>query len=238
MANNPVTDRRTWVVAGAAALLAVGGVLALFRNPKPAPPAEARGPTPALGVAPLDPILQERAALNDPTPLFLPTRWNGRPRVPAPDPGAGFGGYPPEFQFAANRLGPLLPPPISVPANPPDALVDHPPGNPLEGIGRSDAVPPRLPPRGAFVEVIESGTGRRVLALSAPAASPPQRGALYHLEFAAEVDATGLAGPLSLDVVASDAPGEAGAYFEHYLARVLWIGNRLAPGSYRILVGP
>lgn len=225
------------MAGAAAAFLAVAAALSLFRIPPREAPAPAR-PHPVLGVAPLDPLLAEQTGLYDPTPLFLPTRWNSRPAVPAPDPGAKFGGYPPRYQFTSNELAGILPAPIAVPANAPEALVANPPGNPLEGIGRTDASVPALPARGAFVEVVADGTGRPVLTLAAPGASPPGGPTLYRLEFTALVDAAGLAGPLQIDSEGSSAPEAVSAYFERYLSRVLWIGDRLAPGSYRIRVGP
>jgi hypothetical protein len=235
-------EQGRWLAASAAAVAGVLGVLALFRLPPRAarPPA---GPKPTLGLAALDPVLQEQTDLNDPQPLFLPTEWNASPRVPRRDPAATFRDYRARTVFPDSDLAsPLAWPPFAVPRGPAEALAADHPGNPFEGIGRRDPPAPAVAPRGAFVEVTSAATGRVVLARAVPDARPPGDTTLYQLEFSASVDPAGLIGPLKREDSLANSPWPVAepvsAYFQDYLARVFWLGNRLPPGSYRIRVGP
>ena len=56
------------------------------------------------------------------------------------------------------------------------------------------------------------------------------------MEFIAAVDTAGLVGPLVPTVRSTDA--DVDDYFGRYLAETLRVGQRLAPGFYRISVGP
>jgi hypothetical protein len=56
------------------------------------------------------------------------------------------------------------------------------------------------------------------------------------MEFVAAVDPAGLVGPL-VPTVRSGVE-EVDNFFQNYLARTLRVGERLAPGFYRICVGP
>jgi hypothetical protein len=66
--------------------------------------------------------------------------------------------------------------------------------------------------------------------------APPGKGGWAPVEFVARVDAAGLVGPL----VVTERSGleEVDVFFANYLARTLRVGERLAPGFYRICVGP
>jgi len=244
----------TWALAALAATVAVAAVMALFRAPPAPAPQPARvKPTVELAVAG-SPLVSDRAAFKDPTPLFLPTEWNSSP----PDSGrrepeGTFKGYGPNYTFSDNDLKLDLPPPITVPARPADALVQNAPGNPFMGMGRTDAAARPLAPRWAFVEIVAATSGRRVFAqalagAAAPegAPSPLQEGNWQPLEFMAAVDAAGLVGQFAPvvrpEVVAGDPfrqlQGESLAILENYLAQTLRVGDRLPPGFYRISVGP
>lgn len=231
-----------WVLASAAAVAGVLGTLALFRLP-PRPVRPPAGPKPTLRLAALNPALQEQTDLNDPQPLFLPTEWNASPRVVQPDPAATFGAYRARTVFPDSDLAsPLAWPPFPVPRGPTEALAADPPGNPFAGIGRRDAPDLRVAPRGAYIEVTSAATGRVVLARAVADARPPGDTTLYQLEFSATVDPAGLVGPLRRE----DSPADSrwpvaepvSAYFQDYLARIFWLGNRLPPGFYRVRVGP
>jgi hypothetical protein len=52
----------------------------------------------------------------------------------------------------------------------------------------------------------------------------------------AAIDPTGLAAPLT--ITTRSGVDEVDAYFQNFLARTLRVGERLAPGFYRISVGP
>jgi hypothetical protein len=237
-------------------LVAVGvlaAVMTLFRMPTvPVAPAPRFKPTVELPV-PSNLQANDLASFKDPTPLFLPTEWNSSPPEPGRrEPEGAFKGYGPIYAFSDNELQLNLPASIAVPAGPPNALVDNAPGNPLVGMGRTDATVAPLAPRWAFVEIIAAASGRRIWAQGLTAASgvpPPaalREGNWRPLEFLAAVDAAGLVGqltPVARPEAAAADPflqlqGESLAMLEHQLASELWVGDRLPPGFYRILVGP
>jgi hypothetical protein len=226
-------------MAAAAGLAAAIAIALLFRAPRASPAAPAKPPVrPTVGLASMDPALSEEAVLFDPTPLFLPTEWNStRKELPRREPGDEFTGYPDKPAFGEDELAIGLPPPIAVPAHLSDALEAYPPGTPFLGFGRTGYRPPVLPDRGAYVEIVAAGTGRLVLAKALLDAQPPGNGTwLQPLEFLVAVDPAGLVGPPVLTVRSGSE--EVNGYFRHYLAETLRVGDRLAPGFYRISVGP
>jgi hypothetical protein len=184
--------------------------------------------------------LEGDANLHDPTPLFLPTRWSSAEKdVPTPLPEGSFKGYPPRLIFAENSLGLGLAPasPVSRPA---EVLLTSPPrSNPLVGFGRTDATVPALGSRLAFISAADARTGTVVLTDSLPDApgAPPEvrKGDWSPLEFMAAVDSAGLVSPLVLTLRSGTA---ADGFFAGYLSRDFRIGDRLAPGFYRISLGP
>jgi hypothetical protein len=180
------------------------------------------------------------AALHDPTPLFLPTRWSSaRKDVASPLPEGSFKGYEPRLVFPEDDLGLGLAP-AAPPSRPAEALRTSPLGsNPLVGIGRADSPVPALGPRLAFVSAAEARTGRIVFTeslLDAPGAPPELRNRAWSpLEFMAAVDSAGLVRPL---VPTARSGTAADGFFLDYLSGDFRIGDRLAPGFYRICVGP
>lgn len=233
------TTKRRWAVAGAGAAAVGALVVILFRQA--APPSAMPVKTPHRPTVTLvnakDQAVNDEAVLLDPTPLFLPTKWNATQRELAPpDPGGRFQGFDaPKLSFAENELKLGLPAPIAVPAGPAEAVAADAPTSVLAGFGRVDG--PEVGPtaRGAFVEIRLASDGRKVLA-QAIDGPPPGKGGWAPVEFMARVDAAGLVGPL----VVTDRSGleEVDAFFANYLARTLRVGERLAPGFYRICVGP
>jgi hypothetical protein len=182
-------------------------------------------------------VLTEEADLFDRTPLFLPTRWNSAEKeLPSRDPSGGFTGYPDKLFFNGDELSLGLPPPIAVPRRLPDALAGNAPGDPFLGIGRTGYAPAPLPARGACVEISAAASGSRVFSRALAEAQPPGDGAWQPMEFLVAVDPAGLVGPPVLTIPS----GQEGvdAYFRRYLADVLRVGDRLAPGFYKITVGP
>ena len=244
MAIKDLTNKKLWaasVLAGAA-ILAFGVVL--FRSPRAPelpPPTHAKIAL-GLGVpagASADPLFREDAEAHDPTPLFLPTHWNSSEKnLPPQEPGGVFESFGPELVFLEIQLALNLPPAIAVPPRPADALDINSPGLPFVGVGRSDRALPVLTPRSAFVEVVAAGTGQRVFAQALTglppkvADSPPEGGSW---EFMAAVDAAGLVGTLVPTIRSGTI---ADGFFVKYLVQTLRIGDRLAPGFYRISVGP
>lgn len=240
MASPERTTKRRWAVASVGAVAGGALVLLLFRQP-PATPSEMPPKTVARQTVTLvsgqDKAVNDESVLLDPTPLFLPTKWNATQReLAAPEPGGRFRGYDaPRFSFAENELMLGLPAPIAVPAGPADAVVAEAAGAALVGFGRTNSPVATLESRGAFVEIVAAGTGRKVLAQAIPGA-PRGEGAWQPVEYVARVDAAGLVGPLV--VTMRSGIEEVDGYFANYLVRTLRVGERLAPGFYRIGVGP
>ncbi len=137
-----------------------------------------------------------------------------------------------------------LPEPVAVPARPAEALGSGLPGAMSIGFGRVDGSVVMLPERGSLVDIVAIGTGRAglppqamaaVRALAA-AARPPENRTWQAMEFLAAVDTAGLAAPLT--ITTRSGVEEIDSYFQDFLVRTLRIGERLAPGFYRISVGP
>lgn len=118
------------------------------------------------------------------------------------------------------------------------------PGSVAIGFGRSDRAVMSLTSRGALVDIVAVGTGQvalrpqamaRVEAIAA-GARPPSGRPWHAMEFFAAVDAGGLLAPLTITKLSGVE--EVDAYFQNFLARTIRVGERLAPGFYRISVGP
>ena len=137
-----------------------------------------------------------------------------------------------------------LPEPVAVPEKPAEALAAGLPGPLVVGFGRTDQPVAALPGHGATVDIVAVGTGRMALpphemalvqALAADA-RPPGGRSWQAMEFLATVDSAGLAAPLM--TTARSGVEEVDSYFQNFVARTLRVGDRLAPGFYRISVGP
>jgi len=259
------------MVAAAVGVVVAVGAGVLFRVPAPEVRSLPKNPAPGAasrraGSQPIrlnrvsadgaDPLAGDDGMLFDPTPLFLPTRWNSsRKDAVLSEPGGAFGGYPAKLTFAESDLALPLPKPVEVPASPAAALRDDPPTAPFLGFNRPDSVVVPVGARGGFVEIVDAATGRPVFQRSLADAKPPvaTEAAWPPLEFLAAVDAAGLFGPLvSVPLAATPKDAAVGvggsvsqagladleAYFREYLVQSLHIGERLAPGFYRITVGP
>jgi hypothetical protein len=202
----------------------------------PGPPEAARAPRPP-SVRLVDPVVTAWTMLLDPTPLFLPTEFNSSRIDYVPrGPGGSFAGFPFKKTFSDSELELHLPPAAPVPATPADALAGDPPGAPFIGFDRADPVVEPLSPRGGYVEVLEAASGKSVLEMTLSDARPPGSSPWQPMEFIAAVDPSGLVGPL----VPTTGSGvdDVDAYFGRYLADTVRVGQRLAPGFYRIIVGP
>ncbi len=201
---------------------------------------------PHVTVRPLDgeagnSLLRDQATFFDPTPLFLPTRENtDQEPLPEPvqrQPGQVF----PDFDAKLTYSRPELLLPIetgeSTPQRPVD-LLQAPSHDPFLGFGRVDTPLSPLDVRTAVVEVREVGTGNLVLKrvlggeVEIPAGEPGWQPA----EFMISVTAEGLLGkPME---VASSNVEDVDLFFRDYLVGSLRLGERLAPGMYRVVVGP
>jgi hypothetical protein len=185
----------------------------------------------------VDPGVIMTTMLMDPTPLFLPTEFNSSRIDYVPrEPGGAFAGFPFKMTFSDSELELDLPPATAVPATPAEALAGDPPGAPFIGFGRADPVVEPLSPRAAYVEIVDAGTGRSVLEMPLADARPPGDAPWRPMEFIAAVDPSGLVGPLV--PTSRSGADDVDTYFGRYLADTLRVGQRLAPGFYRIIVGP
>jgi len=230
---------RIWILAGVGAGVVMLAILALIRVPPPASnvprtPVPVTTPAATLGLT-LNSGKSDMSLL-DPTPLFLPTEWNARPnamainalREPFTDFSANY-----TFTDEAARVAF---PEAATPAKPVDALGIGPPEAPFLGIGRVDQNITPPPPRDALVEVVSLGDGREVLRQALQGVHPPGEVDLYWLEFLAVVAPTGLVGSPALTT--SSGVEQVDSFYQNYLVKVLHVGERLAPGFYRIKVGP
>jgi hypothetical protein len=238
-----VTTRGRWATAVAGGALVLLLVVPLFRAPRaPAPMAPRVKPSVKLDPSPAS---RDEARFFDPTPLFLPTKNINAapPDVKWRELGAAFPDYPskPSFAAAELRLDSLaLPKPVVVPARPAEkpgeVLALAAPGALALGFGRTEAPVAPLTARGAHVEIIAAASGRSMLSRDLATARPPGDGTWQPVEFLAAVDAAGLVG--SLVLTTRSGVEDVDSYFQNYLVRTLRVGERLAPGFYRICVGP
>jgi hypothetical protein len=254
--NFPVLRPRfAWVSAGFAALVITGAGVFLLSRTSVAPPREsvpsASRPLvrfAELGVQAGTGAWEVHSAMNDLTPLFLPSDRNARlPRLPLREPGDGtLDAETAKFRYREADAGVLsnFPPAATLNGKPLsqvseiDGLHCGDQSNALApGFGRRPSQVIPFPARGGLIEVFAAGTGqlivREQIAYNSRPAWPQ---AWQPLEFLAAVETGGLVSPLSLTVASRvDA---VDAFFRDYLARSFKVGERLAPGFYRVVVSP
>lgn len=240
--------KRRWAVAAVGAVAIGALTLPLFRVPRTPSMAAPPAPKPTVELrGGGNTALSDETLLRDPTPLFLPTEMNAaQKKMPEIELGRSFlDKETPNWTFAESelKLNAMLPPLVGLEGKradnlaPLDVLTADTPGPLLMGFGRVDLPANALPARGGRVEVVAAGSGLSVLTQELdPAARPPSAATWQPLEMLAAVDAAGLMGPLV--VTARSGVDEVDLYFQNYVARTLKIGERLAPGFYRISVGP
>ena len=228
-----------WVYATVGTLVVLVILAALFRGPGGARVVAFKPLPPPVGAVKLVSLKPNEAALTDPTPLYLPTEWNaGQNALPANtqrEPGGSFQGYPAKLAFAESELKLNFPAPVAVPARPSDALASDRTGLAFFGMGQVDLPVSHLLARKAFIEITGAGNGQRQLAQALSGAEPPD-GAWQPMEFLVAVDTAGLVGPPIL--TESSRVAAVDGYFQNYLVKTLHVGQRLAPGFYRVCIGP
>ncbi len=229
-----------WGTAGAGLVLALAVAVFLLRPEREMPLATER-PNPARPApVKLVNLKKNEAVLTDPTPLFLPTEWNaGESPLPANTlqaPGSSFADYPAKLQFGESELKLTFPAAVEVPARPADALGAGKPPAVYLGRDSSGDKQIQLTARKAFVEVMVAVNGQRVFAQSLVDAAPPGGVDWQPLELLVAVDPMGLVGPPI--VTESSRVTAVDDYFQNYVVKTLRAGQRLAPGFYRISVGP
>lgn len=233
-------SKTRWGVAAAGGILMIGAVVALFRSPPETRIEVPKTPNPRPPAVRLVDLGKNEAALTDPTPLFLPTEWNSGenalPEYVQRNPGGSFKGYPAKLQFPVAELGLNFPAEVIVPSKPADVLIAGKSSSTYIGLGSEATAVTPVSARKAFVEVTIAGDGRKVLAQALTDANPPGGGGWQPMEFLVAVDAIGTVGPPILTESSRDAAVDG--YFQNYLVKTLHAGERLAPGFYRICVGP
>jgi hypothetical protein len=238
----PQADWSRWLVASVLALVVTVLVLSLFRMPggdEGSARPENRGVEPVTLAPGTDSLLNEEALLRDPTPLFLPTKWNAADNALRPDTrretSGAFESYPPALKFAGAALALDLPAAVAVPRRPAEAFGTDRSQRLLSGFGQSDWEVAPLAPRAAYVKVT-GADGQVVFSRPIEDAAPPSEAVWQPLEFLIAVDTTGMVRPPVL-IESSRVAGVDG-YFEDFLAKGLQIGERLSPGFYRVSIGP
>ena len=237
------SERRLWLWAAAGAAILGMGFILMFREPlstdrKEHAKVRARDYVPSEAVPQVGfrRVAPEEASLVDPSPLFLPTAWNtAQKEVALPKVGGAFADYPARFAYDEVEFRSLAPKNNAV-VTIGGVLALNSPDTALLGMGRGSLQLPQLVQRSAVYEVAQAHGGRVVLAESLLDAHPPDAGIWEPIEFLAVVNAAGLSGPL-VPTVRSKIE-EVDAYFSNYLTQNLRIGSKLAPGVYRIWVGP
>lgn len=203
-------------------------------TPKPVPPfVRLSGAGRAAG----DRVLQERSEFFDPTPLFLPTARNagqgGLPAKLVAQPGQVFLDFPPKPGIGQATLPPYGTDVVSAPEGLADVMARANEA-PFAGLGEIGQSTKRVVVRAAFIE-IKSMQGNVILTSAVTAAAVP-RTDFAPMEFLANLGSAGLVGdPL---LVSGSGVEEVDNFFRDYLTKTFRLGEKLAPGAYRVVIGP
>lgn len=233
--------RRVWV--GLIAGLGGVGAWGWWLQSRPVAPAErvtAKQPFVQLagaGTATGSRILQERAELLDPTPLFFPTEWNygQRPLSQAKQrlPGEVFDSFEPKLTVSEQAIAPYGIEVESLPEKLSDVLIQ---GNeaPFAGMGHVDTQISTLPVRAGYLEIHDLKSGDNIISQSLTGIQPP-RSDFAPIEFLVVIGRAGLIGDLIL--TSGSGWDEVDNFFRTYLTKSYHLGERLSPGRYRVVVG-
>lgn len=203
----------------------------------PAKPVVVRQPSIVLAAprkGPGDNALREQAEYLDPTPYFFPTKWNFAPENIIRQPGQIFSWIEPKFVFSDQNIKSYSAEFVTEAANLAEIVRS---GNeaPFAGMGERERNTVPLVERGGFLEISRLGDGQTVIAQKLEKI-PGIDSDFSPLEFLISVGAAGL----NADPVLMSGPGreQIEVFLRTYLAKSFRVGERLAPGRYRILIGP
>jgi hypothetical protein len=239
------TRANTRRVVGAAAMIALAGAgwwIWTERTAATSEGAAPRAPEPFVqiagsGGAAADRVLQERAEFFDPSPMFLPTARNAGQEALPPrlvvQPGQVFLDFPPNLRVVEANLPSYGSESITAPEGLAEVMARASEA-PFAGLGEAGAPRRRVEPRKAFLEV-KSMEGNALVGVALTDAAVP-RPDFAPLEFLATVNAAGLVvEPL---LVTGSGADDVDSFFRTYLARSFRLGEKLAPGVYRVAIGP
>jgi hypothetical protein len=184
-----------------------------------------------------DLLLRERAELFDPTPLFFPTVWNyGQQPVPESlrrQPGQVFGSFEAKQVVGDQDIAAYGIEAAPAPEKLADVLVQ---GNeaPFAGMGQLDLRTSTLPVRAGYLEIRRYGNSEDIVRQSLIGIQPP-RADFAPVEFLVVAGPSGLIGDPIL--VSGSGWDEVDLFFRNYLLRSYYLGDRLAPGRYRVVIG-
>ena len=185
-------------------------------------------------------VVAEEAMFFDPTPLFLPTEWNSdqKPLPPSvlSDPGEMFPHFPSKLQFAEESVALEFKAPIETPGKPSDTISVLENEIAFRGMGHADVGVGHLEERGGYLEVRSADAGKSAIVSQRLSDARPPVDIWKPMEFMAVVNSSGLVGSLSL--IKRSGYESVDLYFKNYLVQTFRLGEYLAPGFYRISVGP
>lgn len=184
-----------------------------------------------------DQVLREKAELQDPTPLFLPTEWNygqrALPRSSLKQPGQVFGRMEPKLTVGEQNLVLYGVEAAPVPEKLSDVLTQGDEA-PFAGLGQIDMPQFTLPVRSGYLEVSELEVANPIVSQQLSGINPP-RNDFAPVEFLVAVGSSGLIGEPIL--TSGSGWDEVDDFFRAYLVKSYRLGERLRPGQYRVTVG-
>lgn len=250
MATDVIGAKQRWIAAAVGAVILVAFAVSIFRAPSPAVPVpQVPAQSVVLRKVTAEPgTLGDETMMRDLTPMFLPTERNARLRkLPAREPGQsvldverprlGIADSGWRFDQKLPRVVTLDGAPVSRATTALEVFEAIEPDARLFGFGREAVTITSMPPRGALVEIVNNRDGRRLFSEVLEVKARPVTDKVWQpLEFLAAVGPAGLIAPLTLTT--RSGVEEVDFFYRNYLVRTYRVGERLAPGFYRITVAP
>jgi len=245
------SDRTTWVLAGAVALLVVAGAALLFRVPETPDPAVSASDRPDQGSVALefrfsrsesDQVIENEYDMHDRMPLFLPTPRNARPggvtvEEALQEPGLlvarPISG---QLEYPEERASVDFPPRVALPERQADVLAFTPEAIRFLGMGQVDRASADRPARTATIEVSRQGSGEPVLQEAITGSLPLVESTWSPMELLVSVDVSGIVIPPF--VVKSSTVAAIDSFLREYVVSGARLGEKLPPGTYLVSVGP